>query len=108
MARLLRAAGFAAHRLQLLKNICCAPSHATTCLIADVQMLGMSGIKLQEHLISHGYTTPMHGYTTPMDDCYRYIPRGTAAAADDERRSDLAFCPSQLTNLDCSSVSNRL
>ena len=33
--------------------------HDTACLITDVQMPSMSGIELQEHLITHGHTTPM-------------------------------------------------
>jgi FixJ family two-component response regulator len=31
----------------------------TSCLISDVQMPGLSGVKLQSHLIAQGYRTPM-------------------------------------------------
>jgi len=31
----------------------------TACLIADVEMPGMSGVELQEHLIAHGHSTPI-------------------------------------------------
>jgi FixJ family two-component response regulator len=58
--RLLRSMGFAAHAFASAQEYLLSPRlHDTTCLIADVQMPGMSGIKLQEHLITHGHTTPM-------------------------------------------------
>jgi FixJ family two-component response regulator len=31
----------------------------TSCLICDIQMAGMSGIELQDHLIAHGYHIPI-------------------------------------------------
>jgi FixJ family two-component response regulator len=30
----------------------------TSCLICDIQMPGMTGIELQDHLIAHGYQIP--------------------------------------------------
>jgi FixJ family two-component response regulator len=33
--------------------------HETSCLIADVQMPGLSGLELQSHLIAEGRPTPM-------------------------------------------------
>jgi FixJ family two-component response regulator len=59
-ARLLTSMGFAAHAFASAQEYLLSPRlHDTTCLIADVQMPGMSGIELQEHLIAHGHTTPM-------------------------------------------------
>jgi FixJ family two-component response regulator len=58
--RLLKSMGFAAHAFASAQEYLLSPRlHDTTCLIADVEMPGMSGIKLQEHLISHGHTTSM-------------------------------------------------
>ena len=58
--RLLRSMGFAAHAFASAQEYLLSPRlHDTTCLIADVEMPGMSGVKLQEHLISHGHTTSM-------------------------------------------------
>jgi FixJ family two-component response regulator len=31
----------------------------TSCLICDIQMPGMTGIELQDHLIAHGYQIPI-------------------------------------------------
>jgi FixJ family two-component response regulator len=31
----------------------------TSCIIADVQMPGMSGVELQDHLIANGHKTPI-------------------------------------------------
>jgi FixJ family two-component response regulator len=58
--RLLRSMGFATHAFASAEEYLLSPRlHDTTCLITDVQMPGMSGVKLQEHLITHGHTTPM-------------------------------------------------
>jgi CheY-like chemotaxis protein len=58
--RLLTSMGFVTHAFASAQEYLLSPRlHDTTCLIADVQMPGMSGVKLQEHLIAHGHTTPM-------------------------------------------------
>jgi FixJ family two-component response regulator len=43
----------------------------TSCLVPDVEMPGMTGIKLQEHLISHGHTTPIIFITAFPEDHIR-------------------------------------
>jgi FixJ family two-component response regulator len=43
----------------------------TCCLIADVEMPGMSGVKLQEHLIAQGTNTPMIFITAFPEDRIR-------------------------------------
>jgi FixJ family two-component response regulator len=58
--RLLKAMGFAPHAFATAQEFLQSPRLSdTSCLIADVEMPGMSGVKLQEHLIAHGHTTPM-------------------------------------------------
>ena len=58
--RLLKAMGFAAHAFASAQEFLESPRLSdTSCVIADVEMSGMSGVKLQEHLIARGYTTPM-------------------------------------------------
>jgi FixJ family two-component response regulator len=41
---------------------------ATACLITDVQMPGLSGVQLQNHLIASGYGTPVIFVTAFPDD----------------------------------------
>ena len=51
----------------------------TSCLIADVEMPGMSGLKLQEQLIAQGNTTPMIFITAfPEDRIREQAMRGGA------------------------------
>jgi FixJ family two-component response regulator len=58
--RLLRAMGFAVQAFASAQEYLQSPRLSdTSCLIADVEMPGMTGIKLQEHLIAHGHTAPM-------------------------------------------------
>jgi FixJ family two-component response regulator len=45
--------------------------NGTSCLIADVEMPGMSGVKLQEQLIADGNTTPMIFITAFPEDRIR-------------------------------------
>lgn len=70
--RLLKAMGFAAHAFASAQEYLLSPRlHDTSCLIADVEMPGMTGIKLQEHLIAHGHTTPMIFITAFPEDRIR-------------------------------------
>ena len=60
IARLLRSMGCAAHAFPSAREFLRSPRLSdTACLIADVEMPDMSGIKLQEYLIANGHTTPM-------------------------------------------------
>jgi FixJ family two-component response regulator len=45
--------------------------HDTSCLITDVQMPGMSGIDLQDHLIAGGHCIPIIFITGFPDDLVR-------------------------------------
>ncbi|QQO37631.1 response regulator [Bradyrhizobium diazoefficiens] len=59
-ARLLRSLGFSAHAFASAQELLLSPRlHETSCLIADVEMPGMSGLELQEYLVTNGYNTPM-------------------------------------------------
>jgi FixJ family two-component response regulator len=58
--RLLRSMGFDAHAFASAQEYLQSPRlNDSGCLIADVEMPGMTGVKLQEHLIARGRTTPM-------------------------------------------------
>ena len=60
IARLLRSLGFSAFAFASATEFLLSPQLSdTACLIADVEMPGMSGVELQEHLISHGHSTPI-------------------------------------------------
>ena len=45
--------------------------HDTSCLITDVQMPGLSGIDLQEHLVAQGYRIPIIFMTGYPNDSVR-------------------------------------
>ncbi|WP_244485004.1 response regulator transcription factor [Bradyrhizobium tropiciagri] len=59
-ARLLTSLGFSAYAFGSAQEFLLSPRlHETSCLIADVEMPGMSGVELQEYLTAHGHSTPM-------------------------------------------------
>ena len=71
-ARLLRSMGFAAYAFASAREFLLSPRLSdTACLIADVEMPGMSGVKLQEQLIAQGNTTPMIFITAFPEDRIR-------------------------------------
>jgi FixJ family two-component response regulator len=71
-ARLLRSLGFPAHAFASAQEFLLSPRlRETSCLIADVEMPGMSGIELQEYLIAHGHRTPMIFITAFPEDRIR-------------------------------------
>jgi FixJ family two-component response regulator len=45
--------------------------HATSCLITDQQMPGLSGIDLQDHLVARGHCIPIIFMTGRPDDSVR-------------------------------------
>jgi len=58
--RLVRSLGYAAHTFASADGFLQSPHvNDTACVIADVQMPGMSGIELQSFLIAHGRSVPM-------------------------------------------------
>ena len=60
MARLLRSLGFSAHAFASAKEFLSSPRLSeTSCVIADVQMPGMTGVELQEYLVAHDHGTPI-------------------------------------------------
>ena len=71
-ARLLRALGFSTHAFASAQEFLLSPRlHETSCLIADVEMPGMSGVELQEHLIAQGHRTPIIFITAFPEDRIR-------------------------------------
>jgi FixJ family two-component response regulator len=71
-ARLLRSLGFSAHAFASAQEFLSSPRlRETSCLIADVEMPGMTGIELQEYLIAHGHRTPMIFITAFPEDRIR-------------------------------------
>jgi FixJ family two-component response regulator len=71
-ARLLRSMGFSAHAFASAKEfLSSAQLRETACLIADVEMPGMSGIELQDHLIAAGHTIPIIFITAFPDERVR-------------------------------------
>ena len=70
--RLLKSLGFAAHAFASANEFLQSPRlRDTSCLIADVQMPGMSGVQLQEHLIAQGHSTPIIFITAFPEDSIR-------------------------------------
>ena len=58
--RLVRSLGYVAHTFASAEGFLrSAHVNDTACVIADVQMPGMSGIELQSHLIAQGRSVPM-------------------------------------------------
>lgn len=71
-ARLLRSMGFSAHAFASAKEfLSSAQLRETACLIADVEMPGMSGVELQDHLIATGHTIPTIFITAFPDERVR-------------------------------------
>ena len=71
-ARLLRSMGFSAHAFASAKEFLSSPQlRETACLIADVEMPGMSGVELQAHLIATGHAIPTIFITAFPDERVR-------------------------------------
>jgi FixJ family two-component response regulator len=64
--------GFSAHAFASAQEFISSPRlRQTSCLIADVEMPGMSGVELQEYLNVHGHSTPMIFITAFPEDRIR-------------------------------------
>jgi FixJ family two-component response regulator len=60
VTRLLRSLGFSVYAFASASEFLLSPQLSeTACLIADVEMPGMNGVELQQHLIAHGHSTPI-------------------------------------------------
>jgi FixJ family two-component response regulator len=58
--RLVRSLGYVAHTFASAAEFLQSPYlKETSCVIADVQMPGMSGVQLQDVLIAQGFSVPM-------------------------------------------------
>jgi FixJ family two-component response regulator len=67
--RLVRSLGFIGHTFTCADEFLQSPLlNDTSCVIADVQMPGMSGVELQSRLIAEGNRTPMILITAFPDD----------------------------------------
>ena len=59
-ARLLRSMGFSVYAFASAQEFLSSPQLSeTSCVIADVQMPGMTGVELQEYLIAHDHGMPV-------------------------------------------------
>lgn len=78
--RLIRSLGYVAHTFASAEEFLAAPeANHTSCMIADVQMPGMSGIELQSHLLAQGRRMPIIFITAFPEESIR--TRALAAGA---------------------------
>ena len=68
---LVRSLGYAARTFPSVEEFLCSNLDDTSCLILDVQMKGLSGIELQERLITEGRRTPIIFVTAVLDEQIR-------------------------------------
>jgi FixJ family two-component response regulator len=72
MRKLLTALGYSAEAFPSAANFLTSPLlPETACLVADVQMPGMTGVELHRHLIDAGYTIPTILVTAYPDELAR-------------------------------------
>jgi FixJ family two-component response regulator len=70
--RLVRSLGYSAQTFSSASEFLRSSSaHGTSCLITDVQLPGMSGVELQDHLACEGRTLPIIFITAFPDDKIR-------------------------------------
>ena len=73
MRRLMRSLGYAVEAFRSAADFLASHRLAeTTCLIADVQMPGMTGIELYRHLIDAGHAVPTILVTAYPDDVEQF------------------------------------
>lgn len=70
--RLLTSMGFAVHAFASANEFLGSPRLSDTlCIVADVEMPGMSGLDLQDHLAAHGANIPIIFITAFAEDWIR-------------------------------------
>ena len=71
-ARLLTSMGFVVHAFASAQEFLASPRlRDSLCIVADVEMPGMSGLELQDHLIAHGASIPVIFVTGGPEDSIR-------------------------------------
>lgn len=79
-ASLVRSLGFIASAFESAEDFLKSSNlEDTSCLICDIQMPGMTGIELQDHLIEHGYRIPTILITAFPEERIRKRARETGA-----------------------------
>ncbi|WP_244482976.1 MULTISPECIES: response regulator [unclassified Mesorhizobium] len=79
-ASLVRSLGFIAFAFESAEDFLRSSNlEDTSCLICDIQMPGMTGIELQDHLIEHGYHIPTILITAFPEERVRKRARETGA-----------------------------
>ena len=72
MIKLVNLLGYSVEAFPSAADFLASPRLAdTACLISDVQMPGMTGVKLHRHLVDAGYATPTILVTAYPDDVVR-------------------------------------
>ncbi|MFL6798722.1 MAG: response regulator transcription factor [Xanthobacteraceae bacterium] len=72
MRKLMTALGYAVEVFPSPAHFLASPLlHATSCLVSDVQMPGMTGIELHKHLVNAGYAIPTILITAYPDEATR-------------------------------------
>jgi FixJ family two-component response regulator len=72
MRKLMTALGYTAEAFPSAANFLASPLLAeTACLVADVQMPGMTGVELHRHLVDAGYAIPTILVTAYPDEVIR-------------------------------------
>jgi FixJ family two-component response regulator len=72
MRKLMTALGYTAEAFPSAANFLASPLLAdTACLVADVQMPGMTGVELHRHLVDAGYAIPTILVTAYPDEVVR-------------------------------------
>jgi len=70
--RLLKSMGFAVHAFSSASEFLGSPRlKDTRCIVADVEMPGMSGLELQDHLVARGANIPVIFITAFAEDQIR-------------------------------------
>lgn len=76
---LVRSLGYEARSFASAEDFLASDIDETNCLILDVQMDGLSGIELQDHLIAEGWKTPIIFVTSYPDERIRDRALGAGA-----------------------------